>query len=55
MMNFTIDNLLVWSLIFLILIGTMFWFLFKAVKTKNAKYGYLIFGIIILMSILFFI
>jgi hypothetical protein len=51
----TNESLVVWLVVFLMVIGVMFWSFFKAIKTKNAKYGYIIFGSILLMGLLLFI
>ena len=48
-------NLLVWSGIYLFLIIGLFYFLFKAVKTKNIKYAYPITVMVILMVAMFFL
>ena len=47
--------LLPWLLSSLLLIGVLFWSMYKAMKTKNPKYGYVIFLSIILMAVLSFI
>ena len=49
------ENLIIWMVAFLMVIFLMFWSFFKAIKTRNAKYGYVIFGSILLMGLLLFI
>lgn len=51
----TSESLLLWMVVFLMVIGVMFWSFFKTIKTKNPKYGYIIFGSILLMGLLLFI
>ena len=48
-------NLLVWLIIYIVLIALLFYFLFKAAKTKNIKYAYPITGVILLMVGMFFL
>ncbi len=47
--------LLPWLISMLLLMGVFFWGMYKAMKTKNPKYGYVIFLSIILMAGLSFI
>ncbi len=47
--------LLPWLISTLILMGILFWGMYKAMKTKNPKYGYVIFLSIILIAGLSFI
>lgn len=49
------QGLLIWLILYLILILGLFWTLYKAFKTKNNKYGYVILLNIILMILLLFI
>jgi len=49
------QGLLVWTLLYFILILALFWTLYRAIKTKNPKYGYAILLNIILMILLLFI
>ena len=42
-----------WLLGSLLLVGLFFWAIYKAMKTKNAKYGYVIFLSLLLMVGLF--
>jgi hypothetical protein len=55
----TIDNSMPWMASWLtaslLLVGLFFWSIYKAMKTKNPKYGYLIFLSLILMVGLLFV
>ena len=42
-------NLLIWVGIYIFLIVGLFYFLYKATKTKNIKYAYPIVGMVLLM------
>ena len=44
-----------WLTVSLMLVGLMFWSIYKAMKTKNPKYGYGMALAIILMIILLFV
>jgi len=54
-----VDNSMPWMISWLIgsllLVGVFFWSIYKAMKTKNAKYGYLIFLSLLLMVGLLFV
>ena len=41
--------LMPWLIVTLLLVGLFFWAIYKAMKTQNAKYGYLIFFTLLLM------
>jgi len=47
--------MLPWLISTLLLVGLFFWGIYKAMKTKNPKYGYVIFISILLMVGLLFI
>jgi len=49
------QGLLLWMILYFILISGFFWTLYRAVKTKNAKYGYAVLLNVILMVLLLFI
>ena len=49
------QGLLIWMILYCILILGLFWSLYKAIKTKNAKYGYAVLLNVILMILLLFI
>jgi hypothetical protein len=49
------ESLIIWMVTFLMVVGVMFWAFFKAIKSRNAKYGYVIFGSILVMGMLLFI
>ena len=54
-----VDNSMPWMIPWLvgtlILVALFFWGIYKAMKTKNAKYGYLIFFTLLLMVVALFI
>jgi len=49
------QGLLIWTLLYFVLILVFFWTLYRAIKTKNVKYGYAILLNVILMVLLLFI
>jgi len=49
------QGLLMWTLIYLVAIGGLFWSLYRAFKTRNVKYGYAILANVILMTLLLFV
>jgi len=49
------ENLLIWVGLFIFLILGLFYFLLKAVKTKNIKYTYPIVAMLLLMIGMFFL
>ena len=51
----TTQGLLIWTLLYLVLILGLFWTLYRAMKTKNVKYGYAVLLNVILMVLLLFI
>lgn len=57
--NLKVDKSMPWMLPWLIIscfiVGLFFWSIYKALKTKNAKYGYLIFFSLLLMFGMLFI
>jgi hypothetical protein len=48
-------NPLIWLVLSLILVGILFWSFYKAIKSKNPKYGYLMAIILLILSVLLFI
>ena len=54
-----VDNSMPWMISWLLgsllLVGVFFWAIYKAMKTKNAKYGYVIFLSLLLMIGLLFV
>jgi len=46
---------LAWLILALIIVGLLFWSFYKALKSKNPKYGYLIAFLIILLAGLLFV
>ena len=49
------DGLLVWLLLALVIVALLFWSIYKALKTRNPKYGYGILFSLLLMILLLFI
>jgi len=49
------EGLAVWIVVYLVLIGGLFWTLYRAMQTKSPKYGYAIFLNVLLMVLLLFI
>ena len=50
-----IQGLAGWLIVSLIIIAVLFWSFYKAIKTKNPKYGYVIFACVIVMLGLLFV
>lgn len=49
------QGLMPWLVGFFVIIGVLFWSFFKAMQTKNPKYGYVILVAVLLMIGMFFI
>ena len=49
------QGLTAWLIVSLIIISVLFWSFYKAIKTKNPKYGYVILVCVILMVGLLFV
>ncbi|NOZ90200.1 MAG: hypothetical protein GXO60_02820 [Epsilonproteobacteria bacterium] len=46
---------LIWLVVALLLIGVLFWSFYKALKSRNPKYGYLITLIVLLLGAMLFV
>ncbi|HHH19211.1 MAG TPA: hypothetical protein ENK86_01685 [Campylobacterales bacterium] len=51
----SMQGLMPWLVGFFVIIGVLFWSFFKAMQTKNPKYGYVILVAVLLMIGMFFI
>ena len=49
------NSLILWTLVYVVMILGMFYFLYRTIKTKNVKYAYAIGGMLILMIGMFFL
>ena len=49
------QGLTAWLIVSLIIISVLFWSFYKAIKTKNPKYGYVILVCVVLMVGLLFV
>jgi len=53
--NKSMQWMLPWLIISCFIVGLFFWSIYKALQTKNTKYGYLIFFFLLLMFGMLFI